>query len=317
MSTKQAALPLARQQYVEDVLEGLSQPQKRLPGKYLWDETGSDLFDRICSTADYYPTRREMALLERHAAEVASVVGPGANIVEYGSGAARKIRVLLDAMDAPHRYVAIDISRDYLVTAIEPIVKDYPNLQVIPVFADYTAPITLPVDLSDGPVLGFFPGSTIGNFSPAGVVAFLSRVRETLGAGWFLVGTDPNRDEASLRRAYAGADGLMAALHKNMLAHINNELGSDFDLDNFRHDVRVLQDPPRVEAHLFALGDAAYTVDGERVALKAGESIFTDVSYKYDPDTFRSLARDGGWDPVRSWLDPQGLFSLYLLHTDG
>lgn len=313
----QSSLPIARSQIAAEVLQGLARPQKALPGKYLWDETGSDLFDRICRTEDYYPTRREVAMLEAQAAEVAELVGPRATVVEYGSGATRKIRILLDALAAPRRYVAIDISRDYLATAIEPIVRDYPALDVLPVYADYTQALRLPVALGDGPVVGFFPGSTMGNFSPDGVVAFFRRVRATLGASWFLVGTDPNRDAASLQRAYGEAEGLMAALHKNMLTHLNRELGADFDLANFRHEVRLPQDPPRVEAHLVAQRDAAYQVAGETIRLSAGESIFTDASYKYDPDSFKAMAAEGGWERVRCWLDPDGLFSLHLFRTRG
>jgi dimethylhistidine N-methyltransferase len=248
-----APTPFAdREQVLRDVLEGLSRPMKKLPGKYLWDETGSDLFDRICGTEDYYLTRRETALLEAAAGDIAGIVGAGATLVEYGSGASRKVRLLLDAMAAPHRYVAIDISDEYLAAATRRIAADYPGVDVLPVVADYTKPIVLPDTIEDGPVLGFFPGSTIGNFDEAGVVAFLERAQATIGQGWLLIGHDPNQDEASLKRAYGEADGLMGRLHLNMLAHINTRLGADFDLAAFRHTVEVRRDPPRVEAYLVA-----------------------------------------------------------------
>ena len=309
-----APTPFAdREQVLRDVLEGLSRPMKKLPGKYLWDETGSDLFDRICGTEDYYLTRRETALLEAAAGDIAGIVGAGATLVEYGSGASRKVRLLLDARAAPHRYVAIDISDEYLAAATRRIAADYPGVDVLPVVADYTKPIVLPDTIEDGPVLGFFPGSTIGNFDEAGVVAFLERAQATIGQGWLLIGHDPNQDEASLKRAYGEADGLMGRLHLNMLAHINTRLGADFDLAAFRHTVEVRRDPPRVEAYLVATQAATYRVGGQAVAFAEGERVHTDNAYKMNPETFRSLAERAGWEPARVWLDPQGLFALHLL----
>ncbi len=293
------------------MLAGLSQPQKALPGKYLWDETGSILFDRICSTKDYYLKRREITLLRDKADEVARLVGPGATIIEFGSEASHKVRVLLDTLQAPRRYVAIDISREFLHSATERIARDYPDIEVTPVCADYTKPLFLPPHT--GTVLGFFPGSTIGNFDPQGVVAFLKRVRAAVGPSWFLVGADPNRDEGSLLRAYGQADGLMAALHKNMLVHLNRLLDTSFNPDDFHHEVSVLDDPPKVEAHLVALRPVRYRIGNQTVELHEGERIRTDNAYKHDPEAFRALADQAGWTLVRCWLDEQGLFSLHLL----
>ena len=181
-----------RDAFRRDVLAGLSEVPKRLPGKYLWDEAGSILFDRICDSPDYYPTRREMALLPAIVPELAALVGAGATIVEYGSGASRKIRTLLDGLDRPRRYAAIDISRAYLETSVGTLARDYPGIAMIPVGADYAAPIRLPVDLGGGPVLGFFPGTSIGNLAPAEAEAFLARARDTLGAQYVVpVGTSP------------------------------------------------------------------------------------------------------------------------------
>ena len=298
---------------LRDVLGGLSRPEKALPGKYLWDETGSALFERICGTRDYYLTGAELALLRATAGEVGRLVGSGATIVEFGSGASHKVRTLLDALAAPERYVAIDISREYLASAARQIAQDYPALAVLPVCADYTRRIALPLPPEAGPILGFFPGSTIGNFDPAGAVAFLERARATLGPSWFLVGTDPNPDRDSLTSAYAGADGLMAALHKNLLVHLNRLLGTTFDPDDFRHEVRVRPDPLRVEAHLVALRPLACQVGGTLITLSAGESIHTDSSYKYDPEAFRGLARAAGWRPVTCWRDERNRFCLHLL----
>jgi dimethylhistidine N-methyltransferase len=300
-----------RRVVLQEVLEGLSRSQKALPGKYLWDETGSTIFDQICSTRDYYLTRHEIILLEEKAGEVASLVGPGATIVEFGSGASHKIRILLDRLAAPRRYVAVDISREFLTAATQRIRRDYPELEVVAVCADYTMP--LPAYPSAGPVLGFFPGSTIGNFNPDGVVAFLDQVRSALYPNWFLLSADPNRDEASLLRAYAGADGLMAKLHKNLLLHVNRLVGTEFDPADFHHEARVLSDPMRVEAHLVAERALTLRVGGSTFALAEGESIHTDSSFKHDPEGLRLLAAQAGWTLTRCWIDRDGLSSLHLL----
>ena len=314
MADTQAGSPSdERAALLRAVLAGLALPQKRLPGKLLWDETGSDLFDRICGSADYYPTRTEMALLPGVAADVAALTPPGATVVEFGSGASRKIRTLLDALDRPARFVALDISGEYLEAAIRRLAPDYPGVAMIPVCADYSQPVRLPVDLAGAPVLGFFPGTSIGNFVPAEAEAFLARARATLGPSRFLVGVDPTRDPARLARAYGEADGLMPALHRNLLVRLNRECEADFDLDNFRHEARVLDDPFRVEAHLVARASATYRMGSTAIRFATGESIHTDNSHKYAPDAFRALAERAGWGAERVWLDPEGGFSLHLL----
>ncbi len=294
-------------------LAGLAQPRKTLPGKLLWDEIGSDLFDRVCDSPDYYPTRSEIELLPGVAAEIAPSVGPGATVVEFGSGASRKIRTVLDALDRPARFVAIDISGAYLEAAIRRLAADYPHVEMIPVRADYSKPLDLPVDLSGAPVLGFFPGTSIGNFVPDDAKLFLARARAILGPSRFLVGADPTQDPARLRRAYCG--GLMPALHLNLLTRLNRDCDADFDPGNFRHEARLLPDPSRVEAHLVARRAATYRLGGAEIRLAEGESIHTDNSHKYTPDIFRDLARSAGWDPQRIWLGRDGSFSLHLLDT--
>ncbi|MBY0297280.1 MAG: L-histidine N(alpha)-methyltransferase [Methylobacterium sp.] len=299
--------------FLRDAIAGLSGQPRALPGKYLWDETGSTLFDRICSHPDYYPTHREMALLPAVAAEVAGRVGRGATVVEYGSGASRKIRALLDVLEAPARYVALDISWDFLVAAIRRLSADYPAIAMRPVHADYSQPIRLPVGLADGPVLGFFPGTSISNFAPDQAVAFMRRVRDTLGPSRFLIGVDPTRDPARLARAYGGCDGLMAALHLNLLTRANRDLAAGFDRDAFRHEARVLEAPFRVEAHLVATRDTACRLGDRTFHLAAGESLHTDNSFKYEPAAFQDIARRAGWTPEAVWVDDAGTFSLHLL----
>jgi dimethylhistidine N-methyltransferase len=314
MLTQEAGL-IERNEVLQDVLSGLSRAQKTLPGKYLWDEAGSSLFDRICHTQDYYLTRCEGALLRSTVEEIGSLVGFGATIVEFGSGASHKVRLLLDAFTAPTRYVALDISREYLEAATLRLAADYPGIEVSPVCADYTKQISLPIQRGVSPILGFFPGSTIGNFDPAGTVAFLTRARETLGPSWFLVGADSNTDEQSLLRAYGQADGLMAELHRNLLVHLNHVLGTAFGPGDFRHEARVQHDPFRVEAHLVATKPLMYQVGEVSIPFGAGESIHTDTSYKYDPDTFQSIANQAGWRSVKCWCDEQNRLCLYLLQS--
>jgi dimethylhistidine N-methyltransferase len=309
------AVASERAEFLRDALAGLSGEAKTLPGKYLWDETGSDLFDRICAHPDYYPTKREMALLPRVAAEVAAFVGPGVSVVEFGSGASRKIRTLLDALEAPAAYLALDISGAYLEAAIARLAPDYPAVPMIPVCADYSKPIRLPPGAAAPLILGFFPGTSIGNFTPEQAEGFLARARRTLGPSHFLVGADPTHDPARLRRAYGEAGGLMPALHLNLIERMNRELGSNFDRSNFRHEARLADDPFRVEAHLVATRPAAYRLGDRTIRFAGGESIRTDTSHKYAPDTFRALASAQGWEPVRLWVDEDSGFSLHLFRA--
>jgi dimethylhistidine N-methyltransferase len=245
---------------------------------------------------------------------VAGIVGSRADLVELGSGASVKTRLLLDALAAPTRYVALDIAEEHLAAATARLAQDYSGLAVVPVHADYTKPLALPAAKEGGPVLGFFPGSTIGNFGPAAAAAFLARIGAALGPSWFLVGADPNRDAATLSRAYADGAGLMAALHGNLLVRIRRELGGAVDPAAFRHEARVRDDPPRVEAHLVAWRPTTCRVGGRTIRFAAGESIFTDAAHKYAPEVFRAVAARAGWEPVRCWLDEAGLFALHLLH---
>ncbi len=305
--------PTGHEQFLIDVVAGLSREQKSIPGKYLWDETGSDIFDRICMTSDYYLTRCETALLEETAGEIAAVVGENASLVEYGSGASRKVRILLDAMMRPLRYVAIDISAEYLENATRRIAAEYPSLDVLPIVADYSLPIDLRRHMGSGSVLGFFPGSTIGNFDRDGVVAFLERARKTLDGGLFLVGHDTNRDPDSLNRAYGIADGLMPALHLNLLSHVNRVLGANFVASDFRHEIQVKPDPFRVEAGLVAKRGTSTRIGGRSFTFAEGERLHTDTSYKMDAETFKQLAFSAGWRARRSWASPDETYALHLL----
>lgn len=312
--TEPPRLSADRRAFLDAVLEGLSGTPKRLPGKYLWDEAGSILFDRICADPDYYPTQCETALLPRVAQEIAEDVGPGASIVEFGSGASRKIRTLLNALPHPARYVAIDISEEYLEASLARLRPDYPEVEMTTVCADYSRPVLLPMDFAGGTVLGFFPGTSIGNFAPREAVAFLARVRDTLGPSLFLIGADTTHDPTRLGLAYGGCGGLMEAFHLNLLSRMNRELGTAIPLDGFRHEARIVPEPYRVEAHLVATRSQTWSVGGRDVAFEEGESLRTDTSHKYDLQTFAALAAASGWHLERHWIDTFG-FALYLLRA--
>jgi len=305
-----------RDAFLGAVLDGLGRSRKTLPCKYFYDAYGSRLFDRICTLDEYYVTRTELALLREIAPAIAGRAGPGAGLVEFGSGSSVKVRLLLDALAAPAAYVPVDISREHLLISARGLAADYPDLTVVPVCADYMQPFALP-DLDGAAArLGFFPGSTIGNFDPAAAVPFLTGLREALGPGSALVvGADLAKDPAVLCAAYDDAEGVTAAFNLNLLRRINRELGADFDLSGFAHEARWNAAASRIEMHLVSRRVQAVTVAGRRFAFAAGESIHTENSYKYTIDGFQGLAARAGWTPVDAWADPDRLFSVHYLAT--
>jgi dimethylhistidine N-methyltransferase len=298
---------------------GLSQPQKTIPAKFFYDREGSQLFEAICETPEYYPTRTEIALLSRIAAQIGTLAGPGRTIVEYGSGAGVKIRALLDNMPEPAGYVPVDISRAHLIDAAAALAADYPALHIAPVSADYTKPFTLPRVAAMMPAawLGFFPGSTIGNFTLPQATQFLSTARRTLGNGsLFLVGADLRKDVARLNAAYNDAAGVTAAFNLNLIGRINRELDGTFDLDGFFHRAFYEPEQGRIEMHLVSRRAQKAVVAGRVFAFSEGETIHTENSYKYDLDQFRGLAMSAGWSHRAVWTDPDRLFSVHLLACD-
>ncbi|WP_193367393.1 L-histidine N(alpha)-methyltransferase [Pelagibius marinus] len=298
------------------VLSGLARHPKTLEPKFFYDERGSQLFDAITELEEYYPTRAETAALESHAAEIAAFVGRGASLVEFGSGSSVKTRLLLENLAGLRCYVPIDISGAHLQAAAERLAADY-ALPVIPVHADYTGAFALPDVVPAAGRLGFFPGSTIGNFDPPAAVAFLRRARDLLGPGArFLVGADLQKDAARLVAAYDDAQGVTAAFNLNLLRRINRELAGDFDLAAFRHEARYDPELGRIEMHLVSRAAQQVTIAGHSFSFAAGESIHTENSYKYTLESFADLARQGGWRSEAQWLDPEGLFSLHGLVAD-
>ena len=297
-----------------DVLAGLARPQKAVPPKYFYDAEGSRLFEAITALEEYYPTRTEVALLRRIAPEIAKLISPGAALVEFGSGASVKTRILLDAAPQIGVYTPLDISAAALDEAAAAIRRDYPTLTVAPLLEDFTRAITLPKAAQGRPVTGFFPGSTIGNFSPEEAHAFLAGARGLLGAGSrFLVGFDVVKAEPTLVAAYDDAQGVTAAFNKNLLTRINRELGADFDLEAFRHRAIWNAEASRIEMHLESLKDQQVRVAGQVFSFAKGETLHTENSAKFTLERFTALAQKAGWTLEASWLSDAPAFAVVSL----
>jgi dimethylhistidine N-methyltransferase len=299
-----------------DVLEGLARPQKSLPPKYFYDAEGSRLFEAITELPEYYPTRTETALLRTHADEIAAVMPEGAALVEFGSGASTKTRVLLDAAPQLAAYAPIDISPAALKAAADAIARDYPRLTVAPLVEDFTRALQLPAEIAGKPVVGFFPGSTIGNFTPAEAEAFLAGARRLLGPGAaFLVGMDLVKPAETLVAAYDDRLGVTAAFNKNLLARMNRELGADFDLEAFDHKAVWNAAESRIEMHLVSLKAQEVHVAGRVFAFAAGETLHTENSYKFTLEGFARLAARAGWRLEREWVSATPAFAMVLLRA--
>lgn len=304
-----AAHPLERSDILVDVLHGLSGTPKTLPPKLFYDDAGARLFERICTLDEYYLTRSELSILSERAGEIAEFVGPRAALIEYGSGAATKVRFLLDALRDPAAYVPIDISHEQLSRVAAELAAAYPALSVRPVFGDYTRLLPMPLLPSDSRRVAFFPGSTIGNFHPAEAAAFLTRIRRTVGLGGALIlGVDRRKDLALLHAAYDDPHGVTAAFNRNILRRINRELGADFDLASFRHVAFFNDDASRIEMHLESTADQTVHVAGNVFRFARGETIWTESSYKYDEQQLATIASAAGFRVERLWTDARRLF---------
>lgn len=302
--------------FADAVVAGLSKPQKSIPAKFFYDARGAKLFDEICTLPEYYPTRTEIGILEACASAVAQAVGPGCRLIEFGSGSARKVGILLDALEAPAAYVAIDISRGSLLAGAEQVARANPTIEVAAVYADYTGPMALPM-ANGGTRLGFFPGSTIGNFTPEECARFLANAGKTLAGGWFLVGVDLKKDKAVLDAAYNDSRGVTAKFNLNVLRRANAEIGGTFDLAKFHH--RAFYDPGlgRIEMHLVSRGAQEVRVAGKTFRFADGETVHTENSYKYIVDEFKDFASAQGFESAAVWTDPAMLFSVHLLKAPG
>jgi dimethylhistidine N-methyltransferase len=301
--------------FADCVLDGLGKMPKEIACKYFYDEAGSHLFDQICELPEYYQTRTETALLTRHAGEIAALIGPGAEIVEFGAGSLRKVRILLDAAERPRAYSPLDISGDYLSAVVTSLATDYPALQMRPLIGDFTRPIAIP-ELPDRPRrAGFFPGSTIGNFKPDAAMALLRRMRASLNGGGLLIGVDLVKDPVRLHAAYNDGAGVTARFNKNLLVRANRELGADFDLDAFAHYAPYNAAAHRIEMYLISLRRQSVDVAGQRFDFAAGEPVHTEDSHKYTIESFREMAARAGFSPRAVWTDEERLFSVHWLES--
>jgi dimethylhistidine N-methyltransferase len=301
--------------FAQAVIEGFSQPQKTIPARYFYDQAGSELFEEITRLPEYYPTRTEVGLLRDHATDIAWLTGTGKTVVEFGAGSSTKTPLLVGAV-RPESYVPIDISGHFLELSAQAFARAHTDVAVLPIVADFTQPLRLPASVS-GPLIGFFPGSTIGNFAPAASVDLLRSFRRTLGEGaWLVIGIDIRKNVAVLETAYDDAAGVTARFNLNVLARINRELGGTIPLDGFAHRAVWNDDLGRIEMHLEAQRDLHFQAAGREFALRRNETIHTENSYKYSPDEIRLLARASGWEPMATWFDPDRLFSIHVWSAD-
>lgn len=302
-------------EFRDAVLAGLANERKSLPCKFFYDSHGSGLFEAICRLDEYYPTRTEIGILEQCAREIADLVDAPCLLVEYGSGSSAKVRILLDHLDLA-AYMPVDISKSHLVSASHRLRQAYPGLDVVAICADYSQPFDIPTEGMGGNLrkVGFFPGSSIGNFSRPEAGDFLRNVASNLATGdGFIIGVDLKKDIDVLHAAYNDTQGVTAAFNLNLLARINRELGGNFDLNAFRHRAFYSPEFGRIEMHLESTRDQRVRVAGRTFRCRAGEWIHTENSYKYDVAEFQELARAAGLSPIRVWTDPNDWFSVHYL----
>ncbi len=298
-----------------DALHGLALTPKRLPSKYFYDATGSRLFEQITREPEYYLTRVEQALLDASLPAIAAAVGAGAHVVEFGSGSGRKTMQLLATLRDPVAYTPIDISRSMLMTATTQLAAAFPRIEMLPVCADFTQPLALPrTSRRPQRTLVFFPGSTLGNFEPAEAIAILRAMRTMMGVdGHALIGIDLDKDPALIHAAYNDAAGVTAAFTLNLLARLNHEIGSDFDLDGFAHRAIYARERQRIETFLVSRRAQDVHVAGHRFHFDAGEAMQVEYSHKYTDETFATLAASAGLHAVGRWNDARHWFGLRLL----
>jgi len=301
--------------FLEEVVAGLARPRKSIPSKYFYDARGSELFEAICRTPEYYVTRTETALMKEKSAAIARRLGSRCALIEYGCGSGRKTRLLIEAV-RPVAYVPIDIARDQLQATASVFARAFPKLAVVAVCADYSRPLTLPEldGLDAARRVAYFPGSTIGNLGAAEAVAFLGGARDLVGpGGGMLVGVDLKKDAARLNAAYNDRQGVTAAFNLNLIERLNRELGADFDVAAFRHQAFYNEPLGRVEMHLVSLKPQRVTIGGRAIAIGAGETIHTENSHKYSVQEFQALSRSAGFRPAQCWVDAEALFALHYL----
>ena len=303
--------------FLNDVIEGLSQNPKTLKPKYFYDNRGAQLFTEICTTPEYYPTRTEIKILNQNAEDIASQIGDNTALIEYGSGALEKIKILLDFLNEPVGLIPVDISEDQLFESAKNLENLYPDLEILPVAADFTKPIPIP-EFSHPPkrFVAFFPGSTIGNFEPDLAIQFLEGVTKTIGLdGLLLIGFDLKKDIETLLAAYDDQRGITSSFNKNLLSRINDELGGNFNLDTFEHVARYNENKGRIEMHLKSTTEQTVLINKELFEFLEGETIHTENCYKFTKESFTAMSSKAGLYPVKTWTDDQNLFAVMLLRT--
>jgi dimethylhistidine N-methyltransferase len=299
--------------FARDAIDDLSQHPKRLSPKYFYDAVGSELFEAITRLPEYYPTRTELGILRDRRSEIAAIIPDGAALVEFGAGATTKVRLLLENCDFD-AYIPVDISGDFIRAQADALRRDFPSLAVYPLAADFTAAFALPGAIAKMPKVGFFPGSTIGNFEPHEACRFLRSAREILGLGaQMIVGADLEKDERVLYQAYNDAAGVTARFNLNLLVRMNRELGGNFDVSAFTHRAIYNRERHRIEMHLISKRTQVVRMLGTSFSFRPGESIHTENSYKYSIDRFAALARGTGWKVRESWTDQAKMFSVHAL----
>lgn len=300
--------------FAASVIAGLSRPRKSLPCRFFYDARGSALFEEITKLPEYYLSRTEIAILEDYANEMTDTAPEGVVLVEFGSGSSHKTEILLRSLSELTTYVPIDVSQSALSAAKQRLASRFPGVAVRPIVGDFAHPVELPKDLIHAHKLGFFPGSTIGNFCPDDTIRLLCVMREMLApASRLIIGADLKKDACTLVQAYNDGAGVTAAFNLNLLMRINRELEGSFDLGAFRHQAIYNPREGRIEMHLVSQKHQAASVGGCRFSFRRGESIHTENSYKFTIGQFRDLARAAGWQPGRFWTDAQRLFSVHEL----
>ena len=315
---KNAARQVTADDELDALIDGLSQPEKMISPKYFYDERGSQLFEEITRLPEYYPTETELGILRDNIGEIASLVGKQASLIEFGSGSSLKTRVLLEHLDELAAYVPVDISEDHLLASALQIREDFPDLDVLPVVADFTHPFQLPSP-KIMPVrnIVYFPGSTIGNFTNDAAADLLKVMYQEAGAGGaLLIGVDLQKDPAIIERAYNDSAGVTAEFNRNMLRHLNREFGADFDLDAFAHSAEYNEDEGRVEIRLVSEQDQEFTLGDESFSIGKDEAILTEYSHKYTLEGFAAMAQTAGFTVEQVWMDAERLFSVQYLVRD-
>ena len=308
-----------QERFLAEVLHSLKKPQKELPSKYFYDERGSALFEQICSVPEYYIPRTEQSIMLAHVDEMAELIGRNALVIEYGCGDCKKVRFLLDHLHDPSAFIPIDISREQLAEVTRELDADYPELEVLPVCADYTSSFELPHAGKDPKrTVVFFPGSTISNFDTLPAKMFLEHLSNIAGVGGvLLIGVDLKKDVNILHSAYNDPSGVTAAFNLNILERLNRELGCNFQLDRFQHYAFYNPRENRIEMHLVSRCRQSVRVNNTTIKLTEGESIWTESSYKYTVEEFRQMAAAAGFHIERTWTDKQNWFSVhYAVGTD-